>query len=189
MPEIELRYEMKRGCGYRKPGGLYLVLPEYNTKPCGKLPLPLDRCPCCGAGIKFTRGWTWIDAKLLFGQKECLNKECLCVLANPPEKMGLIWIGRKFYETPQAWINEAIYMGISRRIKAIPKGFRVGETWVAVAHVEGISGNGDEKGKPAIFQVFKPSTIEYVVRGDETEEQLKKLEESGIRLVKVMPLF
>lgn len=213
MSNIRINLEGKRGCGYRKEGGLYLVLPEFVGKPCGKLPLPLDRCPCCGGGIKFARGWTWIDGKLLFKDRGCplprpLNHE-RCILDDPPEKMGLIWIGEKFYETPEDWLNEGRDMGVSRRIKNIPKGFVLGETWVAVAHIEAIPGqvvvkvpdlpppdNGGkkitkekkEKGKPAIFQVFKPSAIEYIIKGTETEEELTKLEERGISLVTVIKI-
>jgi hypothetical protein len=107
--------------------------------------------------------------------------------------MGLIWIGEKFYKTTQEWMEEGRTMGVSRRIKGIPNGFKVGETWVAVAHIEGIPGGETwegkkEKGKPAIFQVFKPSAIEYVVKGDETEEELTKLEGRGISLVKVVKI-
>jgi len=226
MSNIRTSLEGKRGCGWRKEGGLYLVLPEFGGRPCGKLPLPLDRCPCCGGGIKFARGWTWVDGKLLFKDKECqgfprpLNHE-RCILDDPPEKMGLIWIGEKFYETPEDWLNEGRDMGVSRRIKNVPKGFKIGETWVAVAHIEAIPGTTTvrvpdlpppdkggkkikekvewwklrvskpfrkEKGKPAIFQVFKPSAIEYVVKGTETEEELTKLEEYGISLVKVVKI-
>lgn len=197
MPNIRVSHEGKRGCGYRKEGSLYLVLPEFEGKPCGKLPLPLDHCPCCGAGVKFARGWTWINGKLLFKDKECPFPRPLrherCILDDPPEKMGLIWIGEKFYKTPEDWMEEGRDMGVSRRIKNIPKGFVLGETWVAVAHIEAIPGGETwegkkEKGKPAIFQVFKPSVIEYIVKGTETEEELTKLEERGISLVKVVKI-
>jgi len=221
MPNIRVSHEGKRGCGYRKEGGLYLVLPEFKGQACGKLPLTLDRCPCCGAGVKFARGWTWINGKLLFEKVVCCIagdvEHRFCVLADPPEKMGLIWIGEKFYKTTDDWLNEGRDMGVSRRIQAIPHGFEVGKTWVCVAHVDAIPGAymidekdqkqilcdheanakgtackkckaKKEKGKGAIFQVFKPSAIEYVVKGTETEEELTKLEERGISLVKVVKI-
>jgi hypothetical protein len=212
---IETRIEGKRGCGYRKEGGLYLVLPDFGAKPCGKLPLLLESCPCCGAGVKYSRGWTWINGKLLFGDGVCdpkdpyQNTSCIgCVLSNPPEKMGPLWIGEQFYKTPEDWIKEGQKMGISRRIKSIPHGFKLGETWIAVAHIEAIPGkivvkvpdlpppsNGGkkikekrEKGRPAIFQVFRPSAIEYVVKEGDTEDKLVDLEKRGITLVKVTHL-
>jgi hypothetical protein len=38
---------------------------------------------------------------------------------------------------------------------------------------------------PAIFSAFVPTHVEYVVQGDETKEQLDKIVERGITLVKV----
>jgi len=188
---IEIRIDDKRGCGYRKEGGLYLILPEFEAKPCGKLPFPLNKCPTCSQGIKFCRGWTWINGEKLFGKGRCdkdknlpLNKDCyFCILSNPPEKMGLLWIGKKFYKTPEDWIKESKEIGISRRIKTIPRGFKIGETWVCVAHIEGIL--GDLPG-PGIFQVFKPSAVEYVVKLDDPEEKLEDLQKRGITPVKVV---
>ena len=52
--------EAKRGCGYRKEGGLYLVGGGLSA-PCDRMPYPLDRCKTCGGGIKFTRGHTWLQ--------------------------------------------------------------------------------------------------------------------------------
>jgi hypothetical protein len=54
---IETRYDRKRGCGWRKPGGLYLCADGVGGV-CGKLPIPLDICPTCHGGIKFCRSWT-----------------------------------------------------------------------------------------------------------------------------------
>ena len=56
--------EAKRGCGYRKVGGLYLVSDGLGI-PCDRLPITLEVCPCCGAGIKPARGWTWVDVPTL----------------------------------------------------------------------------------------------------------------------------
>lgn len=57
---IQTRYDQQRGCGWRTPGGLYLMAGGVAA-PCGKLPLPLTTCPTCSAGVKFARGWTWVD--------------------------------------------------------------------------------------------------------------------------------
>ena len=46
MATIHKRVEGKRGCGFRKPGGLYMV--SAVSAPCGKLPTPLDICPTWG---------------------------------------------------------------------------------------------------------------------------------------------
>jgi hypothetical protein len=63
--------EAKRGCGYRKVGGLYLVTFGAGRH-CGKMPIRCAVCPTCNQGIKPTRGWTWIDPVPLFGERECL---------------------------------------------------------------------------------------------------------------------
>ena len=41
------------------------------------------------------------------------------------------------------------------------------------------------------FYVYKPERIEYIVKGDESEEELDKMEKRGISLVKLvrMDLF
>lgn len=132
--------EAKRGCGYRKVGGLYMVS-ERGGMHCGRLPWPLDVCPTCGHGIKQARGWTWIDASQLFaGVTQCQVTLCgLCPVSNAARtgKAGLIWAGEKFYPTPADFLKEANEMGVSRRIKAIPRGFKVGEHWVLMAHPKG----------------------------------------------------
>jgi len=117
--------------------------------PCGRLPLPLTVCPCCGAGIKPSRGWTWVDPKPLFDGKDCgieKHDSAACSvcpigdenLARMEGKMGLLWIGEKFYPTPRAWTDEVRRMGVSRRIPAVPREFKLGETWVLVAHRKAI---------------------------------------------------
>jgi hypothetical protein len=103
-----------------------------------------------------------------------------CPLADAKvERAGLLWIGEKFYPTPGAWEKEAREMGISRRIKAIPRGFKIGETWIALAHIKATNYT------PGIFRLFRPTAIEYVVKGTETETELEDMEKRGISLVKV----
>lgn len=136
--------EAKRGCGYRKVGGLYLV-GKGGGMPCCKLPLPLEVCPCCNQGIKQTRGWTWIDAGKMFpggcrisnaGDVMKLIGLGNCPMGNPASlgRIGLLWIGERFYKTPGAFLKEGEELGISRRLTAVPRDFKLGETWVALAH-------------------------------------------------------
>lgn len=184
--------ESSRGCGYRKPGGLYFVGGRFGT-PCGKLPIPLTVCPCCNAGIKFTRSFQWIGAAIV-EQHECrLGDECKnCAVWNGKlEHFGLLWVGEAFYKTPEHFMAEGRAKGISKRIHAVPKGFEVGVDWILLAHRKAVdTGNKDIDGNPimgnGIFQAFKPERIEYVVKGDETEEELAKLEKRGITPVKVV---
>lgn len=180
--QIKTVIEGKRGCGYRKKGGLYLVSGS-GSSACGKLPIPLTVCPCCGAGIKFSRGFTWINSDLFeFAICERLPYTCDLCPANfePGAKLGLLWIGEVYYKTTFDFDKEASLRGISRRIAAVPRGFKVGETWIALAHIKAIDG------KPGIFSFFKPSRIEYVITGKETDDELNELEKRGLTIVKVI---
>lgn len=153
--------EKKRLCGYRKFGGLYLVL-DGGGRTCDRLPLELEACPCCGGGIKPSRGWTWINpvglflddhigglgAESLIGEGNFAEHEgfvpCSCPVECPVckvrqhfaegEMAGLLWIGEQHYPRPADFMAEGALQGISRRISALPKGFTVGKTWTFLAH-------------------------------------------------------
>jgi hypothetical protein len=205
MNTARVSVEGKRGCGYRKKGGLYLM-GDKPSAPCGRMPLELKVCPVCHSGIKPSRGWTWIRPKDLFGPSDCGNPYCLAcpVGASPPEEGGLIWIGGQHYKTPADFLAEAARMGISRRLTAVPKRLEVGKTWVFLAHREAIrkpcqcvlpeaEGKGQKdckscKGKgyvgiPAIFSAFRPSHVEKVVERSTPEEECEKLRQRGIEPV------
>jgi len=187
---IRTSYESKRGCGYRKPGGLYLVSSGLAVG-CGKLPIPLTVCPCCGAGIKPARGWTWVGRDLV-KDTPCMYLKCKigfqCYPWKDPgiDRFGLIWVGEKFYPTVQDFVREAKHRGISRRISAVPNDFYVGTTWILLAHRKAIY-FGD-KFIPGIFQAFKPEAIEYIIKGDETQEEIDRMEKRGISLVDVVKI-
>lgn len=136
--------EGPRGCGYRSPGGLYLVTDAYPMAPCGKLPIPLGICPTCSGGIKPARGWTWIEPGSLFDEHDCPGKslggmgvsyvDCVgCPLRAQDGRAGLLWIGTGFYASPDDWISEVRQHGVSRKIHNLPKGFEPGKTRVFVA--------------------------------------------------------
>jgi hypothetical protein len=205
--------EQKRGCGYRKVGGLYLVSGGAGV-PCDRLPIELSVCPCCHGGIKQSRGWTWIDVAMLVGGDHgvpCLDLGfCpLCHDVKQLGKAGLLWIGEKFYPTPADFDREGVAMGISRRISAIPRNFKVGETWILLAHPkvvpgtivdqENLAGFGDQVAagtmteaqaisyatknvfKPGIFKVWRPSRIEKICKESERgTEAIAELEKKGI---------
>jgi len=193
--------EAKRGCGYRKPGGLYLVSGQPSA-PCGKLPLELTVCPCCGQGVKPARGWTWVDPVPLFLHVECRSDHGVRVQHDECENcplddynvyqlgdVGLLWIGEKFYKTPEEFLAEGMEQGISRRISAIPNDFEIGKTWVLFAHrkVQGAFTTGEGYHYfPGIFGCFKPERIEYIVKDDDSEEKLERMEKRGITLVKLV---
>lgn len=185
---IETRVERKRGCGWRKPGGLYLMADGLQFSACGKLPIRLDVCPTCGHGVKPSRSWTWVNGTALTEGIACTEQgsvDCArCPLSKSPGRVGLIWIGGTFYETPADWIREAREMGVSRRIPAVPNDFELGTTWVWVAHRKVIE-NSDGTWTPAVFHAFLPTAVEYVVKGDETPEEIERLQKRGITPVDV----
>ncbi len=145
--------EAKRGCGYRKQNGLYLVGGGLSA-PCDRIPFPLDRCKTCGGGIKFTRGPQWLQPDF-FTPHESLVAPCLdesacpvCVNGGPDASRSasaddlfgphlLLWIGRGHY-TPDAYLRESRELGVSRRLSAMPKGLVIGETWVLLAHLDAV---------------------------------------------------
>lgn len=96
MANVIEKCEDARGCGYRKGGGFYLVS-DFAGKPCGRLPLVLRPCPCCGSGLKYSRGVTWVDPNPLLKDVQCFMAsgasnftgipDCDCPMASP-EKMG-----------------------------------------------------------------------------------------------------
>jgi hypothetical protein len=206
--------EKERGCGFRKPGGFYLVsYPGSFT--CPKLPFPLEVCPCCGGGIKPARGFTWVNGKLLFREvlkNDICPSDCwlsLCLFRKSPEKVGLIWVGEQFYSTPEEFTREAIEQGISRRIHKIPQEFKLGETIVWLGHRSAVDKKCPECGDagdiaaekewlcstchgigavkvPGVFTLFKPQRIEYILKGNETEEELERMEKRGITLIKLV---
>lgn len=193
--------EPKRGCGYRKVGGIYLVAGS-GGYPCHRLPVNLPICPVCGCGVKFARGWTWITPSDLFGfcpdlgnqssgQHPCHQERCL-VCMPPDGKHGLLWIGNQFY-TPEEFIAEASVQGISRRISAVPRGFELGKTVVYLAHVKAgraidtedhrqTSLFEQEVAVPAVFYVFIPERIEKIVTDVEAQDpdMIAELQEKGI---------
>ncbi len=124
--------EVARGCGYRKVGGLYLVGGGASLH-CDGMPYEIVNCPVCGSGIKFSRGFTWLDwdkyAGHHVGTDSATQCTCppicpVCVPAPIDQPYGLLWVGERFY-SPVEFIKEVLQMGVSRRIAAIPKGLKL----------------------------------------------------------------
>lgn len=212
--QIVVLKEQARACGYRRPGtdgvGLYLM-GDGIWVACERLPFPLTVCPCCGEGIRFSRGFTWIRPAALFApdrQPKCsIGQPSMrdmfianhwhegCYLCAPPTiPHGLMWVGEKFY-TPASFTVEAITRGISKRIASVPHGFQIGTHIVYLAHKKtAVSQNAASYG-PGVFMVFKPSGLDIVVDTSDPEKlparavNLGQKYETVARIVKVEPQF
>lgn len=203
--------EGPRGCGYRKEGGKYLIS-EGTSHPCSMLPIEVTRCPCCDAGVKPARGWAWFSPKMFFTFEcpKCKHYELGGCEPFRQDRAGIMWMGSKFYPTPEDWMNEADKMGVSRRISQIPKDLVLGKTWVFIGHRKALGKTcpdceGDGLGKdideesrickqcegrgsiqiPGVFHVFRPTRIEQVVNEDITKKEADKLIKRGITPVVV----
>ena len=145
-----------RGCGFRSPGGLYMVA-DSPALPCGLLPFRLDRCPTCNGGIKQTRSFQWINPQpfvtawfaarttdgytpeeAMAESTTCGGGACLECWKLWGERCGLLWIGACYYDTPVDWLKETADMGVSRRISAVPTDFEIGTHWVLAGHPKAI---------------------------------------------------
>lgn len=141
--------------------------------PCCKMPIPLHICPTCAQGVKQTRGWQWIDpVPWLAGPCTTdMDYRPVCPANKTSalgERVGLLWIGTQFYPTPEVFIGESNRLGISRRITAVPRGFKLGETWVFLAHPKAITTSIPPT--PGIFRIFKPTAIEKIVTESEADD-------------------
>lgn len=208
---VHVCVEGGRGCGYRKPGkdgvGIYLC-GEALAASCGRLPLPLEVCPCCSSGIKPSRGWTWITPSVLLGQPQPLDvlagvsRRCRSELAGgpcracpaggaiPEGRHGLLWVGEKFYGSPIAFTQEAAMLGVSRKLSALPRGFEVGKTWVYLAHRHAVFDAEAKVMRPGIFSAFRPTRVDLVIAdADNIPERAQRLADElgpAARLVKVV---
>ena len=183
--------EKRRACGYRKVGGLYLCGSGEGMS-CCKMPLITSICPTCGHGMRQTRGWTWIDPKPWLAEPCKLpGRHLICPLATPEvlgDRVGLLWVGTQFYPSPDVFNREANEMGISRRITAMPRGFKVGEHWVFLAHprvkwhMEGEGADAKQVWEAGVFKVFKPSAVEKIVTETMAQDadEMQRLADRGI---------
>ena len=208
---MALPTEKKRGCGWKKVGGLYLIGGIMNA-PCDRLPITLTTCPTCGEGLKVGKGFTKINPFKMWGNHGMEFKQDIqeavdchdqptCYVCNPLDGIGyLMRVGEKFY-TPENFMAEARQMGVSKRIPFIPRELRVGVTPIFLVHKkagwrydEVPDGKGRQKRvvvpTDAVFAAFIPMRIEQLVwkkdlKGKKGKELRESLEKRGITIVEV----
>lgn len=207
--------EAKRGCGYRKVGGIYLMA-DAPAIACDRLPFELTVCPTCSGGIKQSRGWTWVDAQALTdgphgaGNDGDCFEQTPCVFCDASlTRAGLLWIGGRFYKNPGIFMDEARLLGVSRRISTVPKGLKLGEAWVLLAHPEAVPAeckyeptqaldgpcqkcaalpeHDNHKAKPGIFALVRPTRLEVIVTKTQSKDAdyMAKLAKRGLTPVVV----
>ena len=176
---IPILYEERRGCGYRTPGGVYMMGPA-PTQPCCIFPVPVEPCCRCGHLVKQNRGWVWVSLRGVLGLEDA--DQCAsgyeCWLPGAAQAMGLdqraglLWVGASHYPTVRSFMAEAARVGVSKKLKAIPAGFEPGRTPVALAHPHAIQGDGEMKS--AVFSVFMPDRVECVVTEEDAERGVER---------------
>lgn len=190
--------------------------------PCHKLPFPIYSCPWCGSGIKVTRAVRMVEAKALLHHLTECQEDCKlnhpggnCPLKVPTQlgQVGLLGVGVKYYPTVEDFARECDEQGICKRIPRLPRGFKVGETWVFLSHPKACVESTVKEEQPVanrkslvvpemlerkdrpdadklfrevpgVFKVFKPR-LEYVSDGTETDEKLDRMRKAGTKIVEV----
>lgn len=197
---VQVLYERRRGCGWRKGGGTYAFGGGFNMDSCCLLPAEVHVCPTCNQGIKPSLGWSWIkpeavletptgceiDASVqkMYKSWPACPARHLAAGRDPKSgaplerRCGLLWIGTEHYASPSDFIIEARRMGISRRLPTAPRGFKAGEDWVLLGHRKAIGRHPDYR--PGIFLVWQPKELQYVLPKDATAEQVRDLRKRGL---------
>jgi hypothetical protein len=116
--------EARRGCGFRKAGGIYIVGDGAGEQ--------VPWMPFC-IDYEFSRGLRWAEPVRLF---RTANDKGEADDWRSLERVGLIFTGKQYYSTHE-FIAEAQRMGISRRVAQIPLDLRPGDP-IALAHVAAV---------------------------------------------------
>ena len=182
--------EEPRLCGFRKVGALYLCGKGHKVS-CDRLPYELIVCPVCGEGVKFSRGFRWLDWSQYADNH---GKECICPsmhgvpcpICQPgafSQPYCLLWVGEQYY-TMEEFIMEAHSMGVSKRIPQVPRNLKLGVTWSLIAHVSACGKRQEQQddgttktiGIPGVFYVFRPSRVEMLIwKYHATTEKIEEL--------------
>jgi len=203
---IQISYDHERGCGFRSVAGSLYLRSDDAGVPCAALPLEFTPCPTCESmglkcGVKFSRGFTWINPSKLWnwGEIKCATtgetvshcRTCSMGAISNLERCGLLWIGGGFYETPETFDKEARELGISRRLPhdQIPRNFTIGTDFIMLAHQQAVlkpfTLESMANYAPGVFRVFRPSRIEVICSGEESDDVIEGYLKRGLTPVKV----
>jgi len=208
--------EFSRGCGYRVVGGVYLC-GQGPSAICDALPVELGNCECCDFMVKQSRSMQPVHLGYLamkLKDHKCHEnfKGCpLCFYANVypelkkldrveqkkrkiPKVFYLMFVSKNYY-SPESFVEEAVEMGVSKRIapNCLPKNFKLGEDWVFLAHREVAYVASLEAGalqaeavyKRAIFYAFKPTRLELLLWKGTSSKTIREYEKAGYTVVLV----
>ncbi len=196
--------EAKRKCGFRQLDGKYLVGTGLQVF-CDRLPIPVpDVCPTCDEGLRHTRAPRKINALKLWGEHLYCSEERSrmdplgllgalvppCYVCHPSENTAyLMGVGENHYPTPKDFIDEAITLGVSKRIPAVPKDIELGKTVVFLTHKKALQlqtlPGEKEKYQTGVIYAFVVTRVEQIVKQSELGSVREKLEKRGITPVGV----
>ena len=103
----------------------------------------------------------------------------------------IMWVGHKYY-TVESFTEEAMKMGVSKRIPFIPNGMVPGKSVVYLAmkncsgEIIGFDNDGKPVKKDCIFGSFTPTAFEYIMTESKaTDSVIEEYKERGISVVVV----
>ena len=111
------------------------------------------------------------------------------------DKAGLVWVGERFYKTPEDFNRESREQGISRRIppSVVPDILSHHEKhgvfpWILLAHSKAYMppfefGGEEPVPSPGVFRAFRPQRLEQVILDD------KKADDADLAAKGITPVY
>lgn len=209
---VQISFEQERECGFREIGGVYLRGARQLGMTDSNMPLPLASI-MEGFQVPHSMGWERLVNPSRFWD-HIVDPNFL--LYGLKEDAILTWVGEQYY-SPAESIAEAeelqadgLPRGFSRRVnfKSLPEGVVPGKTWVLLAHIKGMTfAHWKERAEQfgfdvskhevlfgangfvhAIFSAFILDRVEYILSGDETQEEVDAIVAKGFSPVIVRPV-
>jgi hypothetical protein len=128
-----------------------------------------------------------INPQKLWGDCKELNHPCHnrnCFVCFPPEKSGLMWVGKGYY-SPEHFVMEAHQLGVSKRIPRIPKNLNVGDRMFFV-HNESLPAKdehgNDRENRAGVFFAATITEFHKIITEKQADdaEYINSLIEKGI---------